>query len=97
MLIKLGTYLVLRRVWIPIDFQGHRSKVNVTGSIVYCVTFLQNIKPKCQIKWEEQYGGYIDWTQIWTTLKKERATQMVAYPLAEKLDPVTLTFDLENK
>ena len=23
-LTKLGTYLVLRRVWNPIDFQGHR-------------------------------------------------------------------------
>jgi hypothetical protein len=22
--------------------------------------FKQNIKPKCQIKWEEQYGGNID-------------------------------------
>jgi hypothetical protein len=21
----------------------------------------QNIKSKCQIKWEEQYGGDIDW------------------------------------
>jgi hypothetical protein len=28
-LTKLGTYLVLRRVWNPIDFQGHWSKVNV--------------------------------------------------------------------
>jgi hypothetical protein len=25
-LTKLGTYLVFRRVWNPIDFQGHRSK-----------------------------------------------------------------------
>ena len=25
-LTKLGTYLVLRRVWNPIDFQGHRSR-----------------------------------------------------------------------
>jgi hypothetical protein len=28
---------------------------------------------------------------------KTRATQSVAYPLALKLDPVTLTFDLENQ
>ena len=34
--------------------------------------FKQNIKPKWQIKWEEQYGGNIDWTQIWTKLKKIR-------------------------
>ena len=26
-LTKLGTYLVLKRIWIPIDFQGHRVKV----------------------------------------------------------------------
>ena len=26
-----------------------------------------------------------------------RATQSMAYPLASKLDPVTLTFDLENQ
>ena len=25
--------------------------------------FKQKIKPKCQIIWEEQYGGNIDWTQ----------------------------------
>jgi hypothetical protein len=30
MLTKLGTYLVLKRIWNPIDFQGHRSKVKVT-------------------------------------------------------------------
>jgi hypothetical protein len=29
---KLGTYLVLKRIWNRIDFQGHRSKVKVTGS-----------------------------------------------------------------
>jgi hypothetical protein len=26
MLTKLGTYLVLKRIWNPIDFQGHRSR-----------------------------------------------------------------------
>jgi hypothetical protein len=31
-LTKLGTYLVLRRVWNPINFQGHGSKVKVSGS-----------------------------------------------------------------
>ena len=30
-LTKLGTYLVLKRIWNPIDFQSHRSKVKVTG------------------------------------------------------------------
>jgi len=28
---------------------------------------------------------------------KTRATQSVAYPLAKKIDPLTLTFDLENQ
>ena len=39
--------------------------------------FKQNIKPKCQIKWEEQYGGIIDWTQIWTKLKKIKVNNKV--------------------
>jgi hypothetical protein len=39
--------------------------------------FKQNIKPKCQIKWEEQYRGNIDWTQIWTKLKKIKVTNKV--------------------
>ena len=39
--------------------------------------FKQNIKPKCQIMWEEQYGGNIDWTQIWTKLKKIKVTNKV--------------------
>ena len=37
MLTKLGTYmlyLVLKRIWNPIDFQGHRSNVKITGSNV---------------------------------------------------------------
>ena len=39
-LTKLGTYLVLKRIWNPIDFQGHRSKVKVTGSNFYHITSL---------------------------------------------------------
>ena len=31
-LTRLGTYLVLKRIWNPIDFQVHRSKVKVAGS-----------------------------------------------------------------
>ena len=37
-LTKLGTYLVFKRIWNPIDFQGHRSKVKVTRSNFYRVT-----------------------------------------------------------
>ena len=39
--------------------------------------FKQNIKAKCQIKWGEQYGGNIDWTQIWIKLKKIKVTLKV--------------------
>jgi hypothetical protein len=39
--------------------------------------FKLNIKPKCQIKREEQYGGIIDWIQIWTKLKKIKVTNQV--------------------
>jgi len=34
---KLGTYLVLKRIWNPIDFQ---SKVKVTRSNIYRITSL---------------------------------------------------------
>jgi hypothetical protein len=37
---KIGTCLVLRRIWNPIDFQGQRSKVNVTGSTFYHILSL---------------------------------------------------------
>ena len=39
--------------------------------------FKQNIKPKCQIKWEGQYGSNIDWAQNWTILKKIKVTNKV--------------------
>ena len=39
-LTKLGTYLVFKRIWNPIDFQGHRSKVKVTRSNFYHITSL---------------------------------------------------------
>ena len=39
-LTKLGTYLVLKRIWNLIDFQGHRSKIKVTGSNFYRVISL---------------------------------------------------------
>jgi hypothetical protein len=32
-LTKLGTYLILKRVWNPIDFQGYRSKINSLGQM----------------------------------------------------------------
>jgi hypothetical protein len=39
-LTKLGTYLVLKRILKPIDFQGHMSKFKVTGSNFYRITSL---------------------------------------------------------
>jgi hypothetical protein len=36
-LTKLGTYLVLKRIWNPIDFQGQRSR---SRSNFYCITSL---------------------------------------------------------
>ena len=38
--------------------------------------FKQNIDQNV-IKWEEQYGGNIDWTQILTKLKKIKVTNKV--------------------
>ena len=43
-LTKLGTYLVLKRICNPIDFQGHRSMVKVTGSNFYHVTSLWTLE-----------------------------------------------------
>jgi hypothetical protein len=43
-LTKLGTYLVLKRICSPIDFQGHRSKVKVTGSNFYHITSLWTLE-----------------------------------------------------
>jgi hypothetical protein len=52
--------------------------VNPDLLIIASISFFkQNIKPKCQIKLEEQYGGNIDWTQIWTKLKKIKVTNKV--------------------
>ena len=39
-LTKFGTYLVLKRIWNSIDFQGHMSKVRSLGPIFYRVTSL---------------------------------------------------------
>jgi len=51
-LTKLGTYLVLKKIWNHVDFQGHRSNVKVTGSNLYargyamlCVALVQHESP----------------------------------------------------
>jgi hypothetical protein len=45
-LTKLGTYLVLKRIWNPIDFQCHRSKVTVNkGNAKHGVSPRLKIRP----------------------------------------------------
>jgi hypothetical protein len=65
----LITYFSYFPLWD--QYYGNKKWVIILG------IFKQNIKPKCQIKWEEQYGGNIDWTQIWTKLKKIKVTNKV--------------------
>jgi hypothetical protein len=43
-LTKLGSYLVLKRIWNPNDFQGHMSKIKVTGSNFYSITSLWTLE-----------------------------------------------------
>ena len=53
-----------------------RSPAKVKIKVIQGI-FKQNTKPKCQIKWKEQYGVYIHCTQIWTKLKKIKVTNKV--------------------
>jgi hypothetical protein len=48
-LIKLGTYLVLKRIWNPIDFQGHRSKVKVTRMYIFITTWWKSASAMGQL------------------------------------------------
>jgi hypothetical protein len=64
--------LLCRNEVNPNTISPDKLKIKVIQGI-----FKQNIKPKCQVKWEEQYGGNIDWTQIWTKLKKIKVTNKV--------------------
>ena len=63
-LTKLGTSLILRRVWNPIDLQGHtkcRSKVKVRGSNVYPVNSRINI-----LQWIlTNLGTYLVHKRVW--------------------------------
>jgi hypothetical protein len=63
-LTKLGTFLVLRRVWNPIDFQGHKSKVKVTGSKFYLVNTRINILQWILVK----HGTYLVLKRIWNPI-----------------------------
>jgi len=37
---KFGTYLVLKRIWNPVDFQGHRVKFLGEGYATLCVALV---------------------------------------------------------
>jgi hypothetical protein len=63
-LTKFGTYLVLRRIWNHIDFQGHMSKVKVTGSNFYIVNSRINILQWILVK----LGTYLVFKRIWNTV-----------------------------
>jgi hypothetical protein len=57
---KLGTYLVLKRIWNPIDFQGHRSKITVIGS---------NFLPRNILEWIlTKLGTYLVLMRIWNPI-----------------------------
>ena len=63
-LTKLGTFLVLRRIWNPVDFQGHKSKVKVTGSNFYLVKTRINILQWILVK----LGTYLVLKRIWNPI-----------------------------
>jgi hypothetical protein len=76
--IRLGVNSFLAQAIVGTHKKGVFFEIEANSKIkVIQGIFKQNVKPKCQIKWEEQYGGNIDWTQIWTKLKKIKVTNKV--------------------
>jgi hypothetical protein len=60
-LTKLGTYIVLRRVWNPIDFQGQRSRGQIFTILHPCEHSRINI-----LQWIlTKLGTYLDLRRIW--------------------------------
>ena len=67
-LTKLGTYLVLKRIWNPINFQGHRSKVKVTGSNFY-LNILVNTLESNILQWIlTKLGTYLVLRRVWNPI-----------------------------
>jgi hypothetical protein len=63
---KLGTYLVLKIIWNPIDFQGHWSKVKVTGSNFNHVTSLWTLESTNIFQWIlTKHGTYLVLRRVW--------------------------------
>ena len=67
-LTKLGTYLVLRRVWNPIDFQGQRSRGQ--GHWVNCLPCNILVNTRINIlQWIlTKLGTYLDLMRIWNPI-----------------------------
>jgi hypothetical protein len=57
-LTKLGTYLVLKRIWNSVDFQGHRLTVKVTGSNFQPIN-LRNVVERVWFDWCDFIGMQI--------------------------------------
>jgi hypothetical protein len=55
--------------WFLNESNTTRSPAKVKIKVIQGIS-KQNIKPKCHIKWEEEFGVNINWTHIWTKLKK---------------------------
>jgi hypothetical protein len=70
------TFNINDKLQFLIESNTTRSPARLKIKVIQGI-FKQNIKPKCQIKWEEQYGVNIDWTHIWTKLKKIKVTNKV--------------------
>ena len=58
-LTNIGTYLVLKRIWNPIDFQGHMSKIKVTGSNFYRITSLWTLESTSLNGFLTKLGTYL--------------------------------------
>ena len=58
-LTKLGTYLVLKRIWNPIDFKDHMSKIKVTCSNFYRITSLWTLESTSYNGFLTKLGAYL--------------------------------------
>ena len=59
-LTKLGTYLVLKRIWNPIDLHGRMSKIKVTGWNFYRITSFWTLESTSFNGFLTKLGTYLD-------------------------------------
>ena len=72
-LTKLGTYIVLRRVWNLMDFQGHRSRDQILTAQHPCEHSRINI-----LQWIlTKLGTYLVLMRIWTATNFQGHTSKV--------------------